>query len=93
MPKFEAKHLDNSIFELKQHPNKYILLDFWGTWCIPCIKFIPELKKINSEFSHDKFVLVSVAYDNDPKNVADFISKENMNWEHIFVSQNQANKN
>jgi thiol-disulfide isomerase/thioredoxin len=93
MPKFEAKHLDNSIFELKQHPNKYILLDFWGTWCIPCIKFIPELKKINSEFSHDKFILVSVAYDNDPKNVADFISKENMNWEHIFVSQNQENKN
>jgi len=93
MPKFEAKHLDNSIFELKQHPNKYILLDFWGTWCNPCIKLIPELKKINSDFPHDKFVLVSIAFDSDPKKVVDFISKENMNWEHIFVSQNQENKN
>lgn len=93
MPKFEAKHLDNSIFELKQHPDKYILLDFWGTWCNPCIKFIPELKKINSEYPQDKFVLVSVAYDSDAKKVSDFIEKENMDWEHLFVSQNQADKN
>lgn len=93
MPKFEAKHLDNSVFELKQHHDKYILLDFWGTWCNPCIKLIPELKKINSEYSNDKFILVSVAYDSDPKKVADFISRENMDWEHIFVSQNQENKN
>ncbi len=93
MPKFEAKHLDNSVFELKQHPDKYILLDFWGTWCNPCIKLIPELKKINTEYSNDKFVLVSVAYDSDQKKIADFISRENMDWEHIFVNQNQENKN
>lgn len=93
IPKFEAKHLDNSIFELKQHPDKYILLDFWGTWCNPCIKLIPELKKINSDYSNDKFVLVSVAYDSDSKKVADFISRENMDWEHIFVNQNQENNN
>ncbi|TNJ41200.1 TlpA family protein disulfide reductase [Tamlana fucoidanivorans] len=93
MPKFEAKHLDNSVFELKQHHDKYILLDFWGTWCNPCIKLIPELKKINSEYSNDKFVLVSVAYDSDPKKVTDFISRENMNWEHLFVNQNQEDKN
>ncbi len=93
MPKFEAKHLDNSIFELKQHPDKYILFDFWGTWCNPCIKLIPELKKINSEYPHDKFALVSVAYDSDPKKVIDFIDKENMDWEHLFIYQNQEDKN
>src|SRR5258707_8514105 len=31
--------------------NKYILLDFWGTWCVPCIETIPSLKKIKSLFS------------------------------------------
>ncbi len=93
MPKFEAKHLDNSIFELKQHPGKYILLDFWGTWCNPCIKLIPELKKINSDYPHDKFALVSVAYDSNLEKVSDFIEKENMDWEHLFVYQNQEDKN
>ena len=37
--------------------------------------------------------MVSVAYDSDPKKVDDFINKENMDWEHIFVNQNQENKN
>ena len=93
MPKFEAKHLDNSVFELKQHPDKYILLDFWGTWCNPCIKLIPELKKINSEYPKDKFELVSVAFDSDPQKIIDFVEKENMNWVHLFVSQKQEDKN
>lgn len=93
MPKFEAKHLDNSIFELKQHPGKYILFDFWGTWCNPCLKLIPELKKLNSEYSKEKFELVSVAFDSDPQKVKDFVEKENMDWVHLFVNQKQENKN
>jgi thiol-disulfide isomerase/thioredoxin len=93
MPKFEAKRLDNSAFELNQHPQKYILLDFWGTWCTPCIKLIPELKKLNSKFSSEKFVLVSIAFDSDPHYVADFVNKESMNWEQIYVNQNQKSKN
>jgi thiol-disulfide isomerase/thioredoxin len=93
MPKFEAKHLDNSTFDLKQYPQKYILLDFWGTWCNPCIKLIPDLKKLNSEFSSDKFALVSIAFDNDPQIVTDFVNKASMNWEHLFVDQNHISKN
>lgn len=93
MPKFEAKHLNNSIFELTQHPGKYILFDFWGTWCNPCLKLIPELKKLNSEYPKEKFELVSVAFDSDPQKVIDFVEKENMNWVHLFVNQKQENKN
>ncbi len=93
MPKFKAKRLDNSVFELKQYPGKYILFDFWGTWCQPCIKLIPELKKLNSEFPKDKFVLVSVAYDSDSKKVLDFTLKKNMDWEHLFVNDNKKDEN
>jgi len=93
MPNFEAKRLDNSIFELNQYPGKYVLLDFWGTWCVPCIKLIPELKELNDAFSQDDFVLVSVAFDGDLKKVDDFVKKENMDWEHLFVNQRKGNKN
>jgi len=93
IPKFEAKHLDNSIFELNQHPNKYILLDFWGTWCNPCIALIPELKKLNSEFKNNNFIIVSVAYDRDAQKVLDFVKNKQMDWEHVFVNQTQPDKN
>jgi thiol-disulfide isomerase/thioredoxin len=93
MPNFKAKHFDNSIFELNQHPNKYILLDFWGTWCNPCIALIPELKALNSVFGDKNLTIVSVAYDRKTQKVIDFVKKEQMNWEHVFVNQTQPDKN
>lgn len=93
IPKFNAKRMDSSVFSLEQYPDKYILLDFWGTWCKPCIALIPELKEINTEFEDKNFVLVSVAYDRDAQKVIDFVKKEQMNWEHVFVNQTQQDKN
>jgi len=93
IPKFNAKKLDNSTLNFDQYPNKYILLDFWGTWCNPCIVLIPELKELNNQFRDKKFVLISVAYDRDVQKVSDFVKNEQMEWEHVFVSQTQPDKN
>jgi len=93
IPEFVAKKLDNSVFSLAQYPDKYILIDFWGTWCNPCITLIPELKEIKAEFEDKNFTIVSVAYDRDAQKVLDFVEKEQMNWDHVFVSQTQTDKN
>lgn len=93
LPEFNARYLDNTVFDLKKHSGKYILLDFWGTWCNPCIRFIPELKKLNEEFSNKNFVLISVAHDDNVNNVIDFVDKNNMDWEHLFVNSKQNDEN
>lgn len=93
MPKFNAKKLDNTVLSLEQYPDKYVLIDFWGTWCNPCIALIPELKELNTQFRDKGFVLISVAYDRDVQKVFDFVRKEQMEWEHAFVSQTQQDKN
>lgn len=93
IPKFHAKKLDNSVFMLDQYPDKYILFDFWGTWCDPCLKIIPELKKINQDFSNKNLVLVSIAFDRDLNKVKDFVTNENMDWIHVFVDQSKTEKN
>ena len=88
-----ATKLNNSIFGIDDYSDKYILFDFWGTWCNPCIKLIPELKMLNQEYQNKNFVLVSVAYDIDIETVSNFVNKENMNWIHLFVSMNKNDKN
>jgi len=93
LPKFMATKLNNSILGIDDYPDKYILFDFWGTWCNPCIKLIPELKMLNQEYQNKNFVLVSVAYDIDIETVSNFVNKENMNWIHLFVSMNKNDKN
>jgi len=93
MPEFQAVNLDSQAFSLEDHPGKFILLDFWGTWCGPCIALIPELKKIDDAFENDAFEMVSVAYDLDVEKVREFTIKENMDWIHLFVDRKVNNPN
>lgn len=68
---------------------KYTLLDFWGTWCGPCIAGLPKLKAFH-EAHQDRISIVSIAYDRDPTRVKQFIEKQGMNrqsWQHKFESQ------
>ena len=93
LPKFMAVNLNNSVFSVDDYPDKYLLFDFWGTWCNPCIKLIPELKILNQEYQNKNLVIVSVAYDNNIETVSDFVNRENMNWVHLFVNMNSNDKN
>ena len=93
LPKFDAKYLDNAVFDLTKYSGKYILLDFWGTWCVPCIELIPELKELNADFSNKNFALISVAYDSNSETVIGFVEREDMNWSHLFVDRSQDDEN
>ena len=93
LPKFKAITLDYKEFDIKDYPDRYILFDFWGTWCEPCIKLIPELKQLHEDYKDKKFIIVSVAYDRDVDKVKEFTKKENMDWVHLFVSSNRDDKN
>ena len=54
---------------------KVVLLDFWSTWCPPCVQAVPWLRDIQKRHAIDAFVIVSVSSDNDERLVRDFIEK------------------
>jgi thiol-disulfide isomerase/thioredoxin len=93
VPEFHALTLENDPFRLDQYPNDYILLDFWGTWCAPCINQIPELKKLYSQFKYSNFQMIGVALDRNPDMVKNFVKMNQMDWVHIFVDFNRKDKN
>lgn len=67
--------------------SKYLLIDFWGSWCSPCLKSIPELKKVVQEFEGtNKLTTLSVAYEQtaDVDRVKELISSLKMNWDHTI---------
>lgn len=64
---------------------KYILLDFWSPWCVPCKKAIPSLKEAYDKYHSDKFDIVSVAVweesrGMDYRNTVDTAAVYGMNW-------------
>jgi thiol-disulfide isomerase/thioredoxin len=83
---FKGGKIDNAIFKQK----KLTIIDFWGTWCGPCIKSIPNLVNINQKYKKDINIL-SIANENEENNLkfADFIRKYNMDWLHVRLIESQ----
>lgn len=82
--------INNKQFNPKTQGNKYIMLDFWGTWCGPCVAGLPKLKEFYQKHK-SQIELVSIAHDKDIEKVKKFIEEKEMNWVHKF--ENNAEKN
>ena len=79
-PAFTVTALDGRKFTLDEMGGKVVLIDFWATWCGPCNRELPHLKKIAKEFADEPFVMISVSWDSDEAKWKDFIAKNDMNW-------------
>lgn len=87
-PDFSATMLDGSNMNLSQLKGQYVLLDFWGSWCGPCIAEAPEIKKLYEKF-HGKtfqdaqgFEIVSVGIESETERWKNAIERLNMNWKY-----------
>jgi thiol-disulfide isomerase/thioredoxin len=61
------------------------LIDFWATWCIPCVAELPVLQDAHRRFHERGFRIVSVSYDGDREAVRRFMAERPMPWRHAFV--------
>ncbi len=86
-PDFTSKNLLDSTIQLSSiAKNKYILLDFWGSWCGPCRKGHPQLNALYDYFKNENLEIIGIACDeNDKKDWIDAIAKDGLGrWENIL---------
>ena len=79
-PAFEVTALDGTKFNLDAMGGRVVLIDFWATWCEPCNRELPHMKKIAKEFANQPLVIISVSWDSDEAKWKDFIAKNGMTW-------------
>ena len=79
-PAFTVTALDGSRFNLDQMNGRVVLIDFWATWCVPCLKELPHIKQIAKDFAGQPLVILSISWDEDEHTWKDFIRKNGMTW-------------
>jgi thiol-disulfide isomerase/thioredoxin len=83
-PAVTALQLNGAPFSLADYRGRYLLLDFWGTWCGPCIAGLPELRALQQKFRQKNFSLVSIANDQEREQVRKVVQREQMGWTQVF---------
>lgn len=85
-PEIEAELIDGTPFKLSELRGEYVVLDFWGSWCGPCLRDIPRLMELYAKYG-DRVVFVSVAFEKNDKRWKSVADKAGFSWKHQIVEE------
>jgi thiol-disulfide isomerase/thioredoxin len=84
LPMAQFRDVQNSLITSNSFLGKPTIIDFWGSWCGPCIKEIPSLRSLWTEY-RDKINVLSLAFDDDPEEAKRLIQELGMDWSQVIL--------
>jgi beta-lactamase regulating signal transducer with metallopeptidase domain/thiol-disulfide isomerase/thioredoxin len=87
-PEFAVTTLAGEPLRSKDLRGKFVLLDFWATWCGPCLKELPLVKEAYEEFANDpQVVFVSLSLDKTREEPLEFVAREKLAWTQGYLGE------
>ena len=91
-PDLQFKAVDGNDISISQFKGKFVLIDFWATWCGPCVKEMPALVKLYEEY-HDKgFEIVGISLDPDIEALKKYLATNKIRWPQYFDGKTWDNE-
>ncbi len=84
--------LSGTKIDLAKMKDKVVLVDFWATWCGPCIAEMPNVIAAYEKYREQGFEVLGISLDEDKAALEKFIAEKKMNWPQFFDGQGWANE-
>ena len=79
-PEIEGPGLDGQPVRLSALRGRFVVVNFFATWCIPCVEEHPELVSFSNRHDPEEVVVLAVVYDDQPDQVARFFDERGGSW-------------
>ena len=85
-PRLELENVDGSgTFSLQDQEGKVVLVDFWATWCAPCIAELPHLQKLSESYDPEEFAMVGIVLESgEREEILEFIKKRSITYPNLL---------
>ena len=90
-PDFTVQDADRKV-ELRDLRGKIVVLNFWATWCPPCVEEMPSLVKMQEEMKSRGVVVLAVSVDDDERSYHTFLKKNNVDLLTVRDPQQKSNE-
>jgi thiol-disulfide isomerase/thioredoxin len=90
-PDIAAKLLSGDEFSLKDYHGRYVAIDFWGSWCTPCLAEIPSLKNLQAIY-RDSLIIVGIACHDNLDKLLKTINENTISWSQIMEGNERETK-
>jgi peroxiredoxin len=82
-PEFTVKSIDGKDVKLSDYKGKYVMLDFWASWCVPCRQENPNVVKQYAAYKEKGFNILGISLDTEKKDWQQAVAKDNLTWTHV----------
>ncbi|MBL9214249.1 MAG: TlpA family protein disulfide reductase [Opitutaceae bacterium] len=91
-PAFSEKDIEGRTLSLGSYKGSVVLIDFWATWCGPCVAELPNLQAAYKKYHGRGFEIVGISLDQNQQALTSFVKKHQMTWAHYFDGKGWQNK-